>query len=557
MKTKYLIATLAIISAGALAASVITGCRKPNEDITWSVNTDIYKSPVLVRFVNANSSSTTQPDNFTVTISGKDADKVIMGSGGTDFKADRGLLPLALTPEANPTPENPIIFNVYAKIPGFAPVSQTFTVTNDTIPVDHVIMALEYAHPADGTAVLQKSTPLTAGVAGATTLTTSPTGSMTESATITIPDGTQMLDANHTLINASTLKSNIVHFGTATQSSMLAFPGGFNPVDVERNGQSYKDVTFKTGGFLSIKMSAGNSDVRFFSKPITVNAQLNNELINPVTDQPVQVGDTIPIWSMNEETGQWKYETTATAALDKDGKINIQFQATHLSCWNIDWWFYSPCRNSLRVNVHITTPGFRPQYELVLVDANGQYLGGLYTDATWATVVTLYDGLSTVIPVVPNIGRAKIVVYTRRGDPTSKIAETAFFNPCTKGTVDITINPAGPPDQVNINLFVQAKCINRKVAANIGAWMYLYKLNAGWWDWKIIYVNRGQATFQLENGATYFVATYYNGTYFATTGTFNKNNITFPAQNGLTGTATFNGATNTITAYLTFAINCR
>jgi len=149
------------------------------------------------------------------------------------------------------------------------------------------------------------------------------------------------------------------------------------------------------------------------------------------------------------------------------------------------------------------------------------------------------------------------VVYTRRGDPTSKIAESIYFNPCTKGTIDITINPAGPPDMVNIILNVQARCTNRKVVANVGAWMYLYKLNAGWWDWKIIYVNRGVANFQLENGATYFVATYYNGNYFATTGTFNKNNITFPAQNGLTGTATYNGATNTITAYLTFAINCR
>lgn len=557
MKAKYFITALVIVCAGIFVALAITGCRKPNEDITWTVNTDIYKSPILVRFVNANSTATTQPGNFTVTISGKDADKVIMGSGGTDFTTNNGLLPLALTPSANPTPDNPVIFNVYAKIPGFAPISQTFTVTNDTTPVDHVIMALEYAHPADGTAVLQKSTALTAGVAGATTLTTTPAGSMTEAATITIADGTQMLDASHNPINASALKSDIVHFGTATQSSMLAFPGGFNPVDVQRDGQSYKDVTFKTGGFLSIKMSAGNSEVKFFSKPITVQAQLNNNLINPITDQPVQVGDTIPIWSMNEETGQWKYETTATAALDGAGKISIQFKATHLSCWNIDWWFYSACRNALRVNVHISNPGLRPQYELVLVDANEQYLGGLYTDATWGTVATLYDGLSTVIPVVPNIGRAKLVVYTRRGDPSSKIAESVYFNPCTKGTVDITINAPGQPEKVNVNLFVQAKCTNKKIAANVGTWMYLYKLNAAWWDWKIIYINRGQATFQLENGATYFVATYYNGGYYTTTGTFDKNNITFPQQNGLTGTATYNGTTNTITAYLTFALNCR
>lgn len=555
MKTKYFSLTLTILSAYLLFALVISGCKKPGDDITWSVNTDVYKSPMLIRFVNANNSSTTMPDKFTVKISGKDAALVMMGSGGTDFETEKGLLPLALDPSANPSPENPVVFNVYASIPGFAPVSQTFMVTSDTTPIDHTVLALEYAHPADGTAVLQKNTSLTAGTAPATTLTTSPTGSMTESSTITIEDGTQVMDENHTVINASSLKSSIVHFGTATQSSMLAFPGGFNPIDVERDGQSYHDVTFKTGGFLSIKMTAGGSDVKFFSKPIKVSAELNNDLVNPLTDQPVQEGDTIPIWSMNEQTGQWKYEATATAAL-VNGKMAIQFQASHLSCWNIDWWFYSPCRQALRVNVHIGIPGFRPQYELVLVDANGQYLGGLYTNSTWATVATLYDGLSTIIPVVPNIGRAKLVVYTRRGDPTSKIAETAFFNPCTKGTVDIAINPPGPPEMINIKLYIQGKCTNRKVVANVGAWVYFYKLNAPWWDWKMVYVNRGQANFQLENGATYFIATYYGG-YYTTTATFNKTTLDFPTQNGLGGTATYDAATNTITGYLTFAINCR
>ncbi|HWB23948.1 MAG TPA: hypothetical protein VG738_00645 [Chitinophagaceae bacterium] len=555
MKTKYSL-LLTIIFAAVACAGLVTGCKKPTDNITWSVNTDVYKSPILIRFVNANSNSTTQPDKFTVQISGKDADKVLMGSGGTDFKTSNGFLPLALDASANPSPENPVIFNVYANIPGFAPVSQTFMVTSDTTPVDHTILALEYAHPADGTSVLQKSTSLNSGVAPATSLQTSTTSTMTETSTITIDDGTQMMDENHNVINASSLQSSIVHFGTSTQSSMLAFPGGFNPVDVERDGQEYHEVTFKTGGFLSIKMKAGNSDVKFFSKPITVSAELNAELINPETDQPVQVGDTIPIWSMNEQTGQWKYETTSTVVLDGSGKISLQFQASHLSCWNIDWWFYSPCRNALRVTVRIGNPALRPQYELVLVDANGQYLGGLYTDATWATVATLYDGLVTVIPRVPNIGRCKLVCYTRRGDPTSKIAETAFFNPCTAGAVTITINPPAPPQMINVKLFVQGKCTNKKVVANVGAWVFLYKLNAPWWQWQIVYINRGQAAFQLENGATYFVATYYGGGYYTTTGTFNKNDTNFPQENGLGGTATYNAATNTVTAFLTFNLNC-
>ncbi len=534
------------------------GCKKPTDNITWSVNTDVYKSPVLIRFVNANSNSTTQlPGNFSVQISGPNANQVIMGSGGTDFQASNGFLPLALDETASPSPSNPVVFNVYADIPGFAPVSQTFIVTSDTLPVDHTLLAVEYANPPDGTSAVDNHSPLANGISAATTISTSTNTTMTETSTISISGGTQMLDASGNAINASDLETKVVHFGTATQSSMLSFPGGFNPVDVSRDGQAYHDVTFKTGGFLSIKMFAGNTEVKNFSQPISVQAELNNSLINPETDQPVQVGDTIPIWSMNEQTGQWKYESTATAAIDGNGKMVIQFQAIHLSCWNIDWWFYSPCRSVLRVNVHITIPNFRPQYELVLVDANGQYLGGLYTDYTWATVATLYDGLTTIIPRVPNIGKAKLVVYTRRGDPTSKIAETAFFNPCTQGSIDITIAPPAPPQMIKVHLNVTGKCMNKKVIANVSTWILLHKNNDPWWNWRVIYVRAGQADFELEQGASYFVETYYSGGYYVTSGVFDKNDMNFPAEHGLMGTATYNPATNTVTANLTFELNCR
>jgi len=554
MKTKNFFVKLLMLYL--LSLCFFTGCKKPDANITWSVDTDVYTSPVLVRFVNANDNSTNQPSNFSVQISGKNANSVVMAGGGTNFQVKNGFLPLELDGSLTPTPANPIIFNVYANIPGFAPISQTFIITTDTVPFDHTILAVEYASPANGTSATIQQTGLTGGVSAATSISTSTTSTMTETSTISIPDGTQMLDSSGNLINASQLETRVVHFGTATQSSMDAFPGGFNPVDVTRDGQAVHNVTFKTGGFLSIKMFAGNGEVKFFSKPITVQAQLNNALINPLTQQPVEVGDTIPIWSMNEQTGQWKYESTATVAMDNSGKLNVQFQASHLSCWNIDWWFYSPCTNALGVTVHIGIPNFRPQYELTLVDVNGQYLGGLYTDDTWATVTTLYDGLTTVIPVVPNIGQARLVVYTRRGDPTSLIAQTDLFNPCTQGNIVINIVPPAPPKLINVQLYVQGKCTNKNVIANVGAWVFIHKLNDPWYNWKYVFVHKGQASFQLEQGATYYIETYYAGGYYTTQGVFDPNDTNFPTQNGLGGTATYNAATNTVTANISFTLNC-
>jgi hypothetical protein len=260
---------------------------------------------------------------------------------------------------------------------------------------------------------------------------------------------------------------------------------------------------------------------------------------------------------MNEQTGQWKYESTATVAMDGNGKLAVQFQASHLSCWNIDWWFYTPCVNALGVTVRIGIPGFRPQYELTLVDANGQYLGGLYTDDTWASVVTLYDGLTTVIPVVPNIGQARLVVYTRRGDPTSLIAETPFFNPCTQGNITITINPPAPPKLINVQLYVQGKCTNKRVIANVGAWVFIHKLNDPWYNWQYVFVSHGHAYFQLQQGVTYYVETYYGGGYYTTQGVFEVNDTNFPEEHGLGGTAVYNATTNILTTNLTFSLICQ
>jgi len=556
MKPNYSIFKLTVFFI--LVALLFNNCKKPTDGITWTVDASVFKSPVLIQFENANSKSTTAlPASFTVQITGQNADQVIMAAGGTDFTVMNGFLPLALVSTAKPSASNPVIFNVYASIPGFAPVSQTFSVTNDTLPVSHVLFAVEYASPPDGTSYTDQHDGLTNGVSGAVTISNPTVGSMTETSVITIPSGTQMLDGSGNLIPASDLESKVIHFGTGTQGSLLSFPGGFNPVDVSYNGQALHNVTFKTGGFLSINMVAGSTPVKNFSKPITVTSELNSSLINPLTNQPVQIGDSIPIWSMNEQTGQWKFEGNAAVAqsLTSTNKA-VSFQASHLSCWNIDWWG-TPCGSTLTVRVHIPSPaGFRPQYEMVLVDANEQYLGGLYTDNTWGTVETLYDGMVTVIPTLPNIGKVKLIVYTRRGDPTSKIAETALFAPCTQGTIDITINPPAPPQLVNVHLNVHGTCTNKNVIVNVTTWVYLYKLNAAWWDWIIVPVVNGQADLQLEQGAKYFVVTYYGG-WYVTEGTFDKNNTNFPAQNGLQGTATYNAATNQVTADLGFNLTCQ
>jgi len=556
MKPQYFfIKTLSLI---VICLGMLSGCKKYNQDITWQVNTGIYSSPVLLRFLNADPAATNEPKNFTVTISGKDADKVVVESGGTEFKVVNGLLPLALLGGVTPTPGNPVVFNVYADIPGFAPVSQSIILT-DTAPAVRSVFAIDYTRPVKGTTALLNQTSLNSGASGAVTMSTQPDADMTEAATISIQDGTQMLDGNGNVISASSLQTRLVHFGTGTTSSLESFPGGLTAPDaIGKDGNPINGgVTFVTGGLLSIRMLAGGTDVKKFSKPLNVSMEVNNNVVNPGTNQAVKAGDSIPIWSLNEQTGQWRYESMAVVAPDANGKLAVQFQAAHLSCWNLDWWWsqfgsYQTCNNPLKVIVHADPTICGGNFEVTLETKANQYLGALHG-------TELFNGFECTFANTPIIEEAKIVI-TNNG--TGKVeVESVLFKPCDQGVIEVTIGVPPLPDIVTVNLTVQGKCTNREAAFNINGWFYFYLAATGpLADKVLVYVKDGKTALKLLNGATYTIEACYDLRDYLGFGVFEKNNFIFnpinAGQFNLIGNGKFNSVTNNLDVDFTVQTNC-
>lgn len=554
MKPQYFVKTIVVF---ALALYMLTGCKRYDQDLTWRINTGIYSSPLMVRFLNANPDATNQPKNFTVTISGKDANKVVLGSGGTNFKTANGMLPLALN-GVSPTPQNPVIFSVYADIPGFAPVSQSFIIT-DTTPQVRSVFAVEYANPTNGTAAFIQQTRLNAGVSPAVTLSTQTNAGMGEISSIAIQEGTQMLDVNGNAVSGDQLKTKVVHFGTGTTSSLASFPGGLTAPDaIGKDGQPIPGgVTFVTGGLLSIKMFAGSTEVKKFSKPLNVTMEMKNDVVNPGTNQAVAVGDTIPVWSLNEETGQWKYESMGTVAMDGNGKLAVQFQAAHLSCWNLDWWWscfgsYPTCNNPLTVIIHTDPTYCSGNYEVTLTTERGQYLGALHG-------TELYNGFTCVFINTPVIEKAKIVITD---NSTGRVVgQSILFTPCSQGTIEVTLGKPTPPDLVKINITVEGKCTNRNAAFNINGWFSFYLAGAGpLGDKTLIYVNNGQATVSLLNGATYTIEACYDNEDHIGNGKLQKAAFVFlpvaDEKYALSGTGVFDPGTNTLNISFILETNC-
>ncbi len=562
---------LKVFIAVIFSALIYAGCKKPTEGLEVAITTaSLFESPVVVNFENANAKSTVPLGDFPVIISGKDAGLVQMGSGGTNFKASGGLLALALKQGVKATATSPVVFNVYAEIPGYAPVTRTITVISDSLSVYNV-KALEYASPADGTSVVQTQTALNAGTSALVAIATPTSPTLAEVSNIIIPAGTQMLDANNNVINGTTLKSNVVHYGTGSPTVAAAFPGGLSPTNVlDQNGAAIPGgVNFVTAGLLSIDMSVGGVPVKKFSKPLAIEQGVAPDLINFETGNPVKAGETIPLWSLNEQTGQWRAEGTATIT-EVGGKLVAKYTISHLSSWNLDWSYagYSNVYKALKINL---VPGRQPfvgEYEVQLQTANGGYLAGFHNYKPHVDFFQEGYGFGNNIRYntikdrygfgifVPNINRAKVVVYATNG---TIVGQSAIFDPVNAGAINVNVNNPPASEFVNLKVDVKAKCSNKNIMSPVTATIILQNKTQPYKEY--IYLEDGVIYGQpriLLVGHQYEVTTTFNGVVYKS-GTFvaGKTSIDIPTgSSGFVASTSYDQTSNTITVKGSFSMVC-
>ena len=550
MKSIY---KLKINSFALIMCTFFYTCKDPFKGIDIIADANVYNNaPVNILFLNANENNLQPIGDFPVVVSGPDADKVINEVGKKDFKVVGGILTLGLQEGIKPSQSNKIQFHINAQIEGYVPLSQTIVLDSDSAS-QYVIKMSQYSSLPEGTsAMVGNSTTLSGNTnANAKNFTLDSKINKPEKANILLQAGTQFLAENGAVLNGNSLTSNIVHYSTGTEASLDAFPGGFMPQNIQdENGNTLGAGSFVTAGFLSIDMKVGNQKVKKFSKPLKVEMEVNSAIINPSTGSALKVGDEIPVWSMDEETGIWKKESTAKI-VNESGKLKVHFDINHLSYWNLD--FYGPiCSRNSTITINANAVAANKYYTLKLVTPNGQPLTNYATSSRYINqgnnTITLYN--------MPNLS-AKLLIYDYYSG--EKVTESTIFNPCSGQGMTIALNPA-PKDIVLVNVNIAGRCASKNYEVRPYVPIYVYTVNAnGQKQYSFYtYINAGIGSFYLENNVKYHVETYFDGKVNSAEFVFNKNAIDIPTKSGLSGTFTYNQASNSSNLKAIYSIpNCK
>jgi hypothetical protein len=526
---------------------LLSNCKDPSEGVEININTtSLFKSPFLVRFENANPNSNNKLGDFKITITGKDAALVQLGTGGTDFKVSQGIIPLALTAKAKPTPSSPINFTINADLPGYEVIAKDVVITNDSSLV-YVIPAYDFANKISGTSVLNTETVLKNGVTpSAVTISTATTPQLSEKVTINIPSGTEMRNGSNQLIAADIMRSTIIFYGTSTPSINAAFPQGTNTLNAyDKTGTIIPyGVTYAPAGTVRLDMYAGKSQVVYFSKPVEIIQELPSGLINYETKAPVKAGETIPLWVSFNPYGRYQLQATAaTVTTNNTGKLVAKYTVTSPAIDNLSWGYTTvppPINRSLVVNFNPSHSPFTGGYSIHALTTNDIYLfyinsyqaqNDLFQQGRLENNTALYSTVQGKygysFPTTPNVSSMRLLVFSH---PGKLVGQTASFNPNTTSVVNIAIDnspvittptgptgPVTPPkpiEYITVKANFTGKCSNKNISSPINTWvtindktdntsMFLYVKNG--------IIDNATKSIQLIVDHEYNLSTTYNG----------------------------------------------
>jgi len=320
--------------------------KNPTDDVKLILNLAPVKTTVAVDFVDPKTRSTLEDVSVQVSIGGPDQAKVVdLGHEPvSSFIVEDGLLSFGFDANFQPKEDSPLQILLIAKAAGYLTTTLPINVASEDA-YSYTISMINKNNPPDGISTISENSGFASTngqVENRIQMSTPPETESGASASINIPAGTVITDADGQPLQGS-LTVDITYFSAMSEEALLNFPGGFAVIiNPNEEGES-ENAAFVTAGFAAIDVSdQSGHEASIFNPPIQVTIGIAPGMVNPDTEAPVQEGEMIKIWSYDNETGTWSYETDGIVTDPAgDGNLAITYEMDHLSWWNLDWKFNS------------------------------------------------------------------------------------------------------------------------------------------------------------------------------------------------------------------------
>lgn len=349
MKNRMILKYLTLTVCATMSLISLVGCKKPTEGVDLIIDTQTNETSLALQFVDAKTGEQiTSTDALKITITGDDKSIVTNNIGKVDFSTEDGFLELYFSESKTPSSSSPIRFNLNVTANGYLSNVIPIEISSTGINSQKVSL-VKFQNAPNGVGITE--TPISnidvnCKMTSDFTFDATPESSAFEktTASIIIPSGTILQDANGKALKG-TVNAQMAYFNAQDQECLAAFPGGMSATT-----NKGEDIVFKSAGLVSLDLYASNGEVKRFSQPITMNFQIPSG-VTDAEGKSVVEGTKIPAWSFDESTGKWTLEDTAVVTLNQQsGKLEASIQASHLSYWNLDW-FWGGCSVGSKVKV--------------------------------------------------------------------------------------------------------------------------------------------------------------------------------------------------------------
>ncbi len=447
---------------GAIILSVVFYIYTCEDGKNGIKKNDPIKAPAAFAFIDANVVNNSYVPNVTVTLI--DPDSLVRTSSGTSFTElilKNGVMNLGLHYQATVNEKEPYRYRIKAEAPGYVTTMETVFLTNEK-PGYFPVFMVKLATPPPGvggrdtTLPVNSSGYVTADIAFETT-----GGTLANSKfTISIPEGTQLLSNCKGVSNPTgeAAKIQLASFDPTAPNIGKTFPNGFLVTDAtNENGEVIASPSepflFASAGWISANIKVGDLEVDSFSKPVEGTMTIDPKLINPDTNKEFQVGDTVPIWSLDEDTGNWRLEDQAMVK-GNSAELFVKFAMTHLSIWNLD---YNLATCSSDIAVTIVNPNLSLEYyvDIVRADTGKSFCvtGARSTALNWSTL----DNGPNYIRNVPNNIPIAMLIYDQNPpiSPLDYLVKSQVIEDCNVPQIDTIVIPSSDATMctnLNVNL---------------------------------------------------------------------------------------------------------